>query len=334
MKTINQRNMVNRGMKLAIGDEPQTLFHTIVNATKQAAEETRKELAPMKKTLTDIDGALAAQREHVAKPPLSIAVDNTYGFYKKDGRLWIGNKTIRLNIKEKILTADDTVYKLTPGLLELIINKYPRLGHYNSNAEGVYRSLVAQTSVKSFPNRTVGDRPHATWKWRQLLKKMVIPGEMRGEESGDTDGAESDIASVGDIGEPSGRTAPGITTSDSDMLSPGSSISSPDYGMSPSPAHTRSYGKAAKPKKDRDPFYKGFEGRGVVYLPGDINGLTKKLHLLAAEFFAGSTTFRNELVHILDALLRLQQLTRKEYTDITARLAASLRLYTRVAVLQ
>ena len=49
-------------MKLAIGDELQTLFHPIVNATKQAAEETRKELEPMKKILTDIDGALAAQR--------------------------------------------------------------------------------------------------------------------------------------------------------------------------------------------------------------------------------------------------------------------------------
>ena len=54
--------MVNQEMKLAIGDELQTLFHPIVNATKQVAEETRKELAPMKKMLTDIDGALTAQR--------------------------------------------------------------------------------------------------------------------------------------------------------------------------------------------------------------------------------------------------------------------------------
>ena len=62
MKTVKQRNMVNREMKLAIGDELQTLFHPIVNATKQAAEETRKEFTPMRKTLTDIDGALTAQR--------------------------------------------------------------------------------------------------------------------------------------------------------------------------------------------------------------------------------------------------------------------------------
>ena len=49
-------------MKLAIGDELQILFHPIANATKQAAEETREELTPMKKALTDIDGALTDQR--------------------------------------------------------------------------------------------------------------------------------------------------------------------------------------------------------------------------------------------------------------------------------
>ena len=71
-----------------------------------------------------------------------------------------------------------------------------------------------------------------------------------------------------------------------------------------------------------------------MYLPGDINGLRTKLHFLATEFFAGNTSVRNELVNVLDALLRLKQLTCKDYTDITARSAASLRLYTRVDVLQ
>ena len=60
-----------------------------------------------------------------------------------------------------------------------------------------------------------------------------------------------------------------------------------------------------------------------MYLPGDINGLTMKLHLLSAELFAGNTTVRKELIHVLDALLRLKQLTHKKYGDITARLAAS-----------
>ena len=73
--------------------------------------------------------------------------------------------------------------------------------------------------------------------------------------------------------------------------------------------------------KDRGAFYKGYKGERVVYLPGDINGPASKLQLIAAEFFAGNTTVRNESVHVLDALLRLKQVTRKEYTNIAARLA-------------
>ena len=113
-----------------------------------------------------------------------------------------------------------------------------------------------------------------------MLKKMVIPGErIAEEESEDTDDTDSlesypDIAPIGDID----RIAPGMLTSDSDISSPGTP------GMLPSPARTRIHGKA-KITKERVPFYKGY---GVVYLPGDKNGLRKKLHLLATEFFADS----------------------------------------------
>ena len=79
-------------------------------------------------------------------------------------------------------------------------------------------------------------------------------------------------------------------------------------------------GKPRKRRKTRKPFYKGC---GVVYLPGDIKGLTEKLHLLLAEFFVGNITVRNELVHVLDAMLRLKQLTRREDTDINNRLAST-----------
>ena len=82
IKTVKQRNIVNRELKLAIGDGLQTLFHPIVNATKQAAEETRKELVPMKKTLTDIGGALAAQRVDV-RPRPDKNVDTTFGLFQK-----------------------------------------------------------------------------------------------------------------------------------------------------------------------------------------------------------------------------------------------------------
>ena len=44
MKTVKQRNMTNREMMLMIGGELQTLFHPIVNATKQSAKRPGKSL--------------------------------------------------------------------------------------------------------------------------------------------------------------------------------------------------------------------------------------------------------------------------------------------------
>ena len=64
IKTVRRRNMVNREMKPAIGEELQTLFHPIVSATKQAAE-----LVPLKKALEVIDGSLKAQQPTIARPP-------------------------------------------------------------------------------------------------------------------------------------------------------------------------------------------------------------------------------------------------------------------------
>ena len=86
----------------------------------------------MKKMLTDIDGALTAQRVD-ARPPPSKTADITFGFYKKVGQLSVGNKAVRLDIKRNILTVDDTVYKLTSVLLGLITNIHPRPDQYNSN---------------------------------------------------------------------------------------------------------------------------------------------------------------------------------------------------------
>ena len=105
-----------------------------------------------------------------------------------------------------------------------------------------------------------------------MLSGMVIPGDMVEEEYGESsEGVSSD----------------GYRT--------------PTPVVTPPP----SGGNSRKRRKTREPFYKEY---GVGYLPGDIKGLTDKLHLLLAEFLAGNTTVRNELVYVLDALLRLNQL--------------------------
>ena len=59
------------------------------------------------------------------------------------------------------------------------------------------------------------------------------------------------------------------------------------------------------------------EGKGI-FLPGDMKGLTNKLNLLLAEFRAGNTSTRNEIVFILDELLRRKRMSRKEYTEINS----------------
>ena len=256
----------------------------------------------MKKTLADIDGAL----KPVAASQPSKNVNTTFGIYsRKDGQLQMGSEIVGVN--ENTLTVGDREYDLTPGLRAFIMQKHPQVSQWSSRDYRTYKSLAAQTKVKSHPNPRGSTRPRATWKYKHMLKRMTVPGEsIPEEESEDTDGTDTD--SMTDISEPA-ILSPVIMSSDSGILSPG-----------PSPPHTRSYGKTRK-TKDRGAPYKGWKGEGVVYLLGNMNGLAKKLQLLAAEFFAGNTTVRNELVHVLDALLRLKQLTRKEYTNITARLA-------------
>ena len=66
------------------------------------------------------------------------------------------------------------------------------------------------------------------------------------------------------------------------------------------------------------------DGSGIQFLPGDIRGLSTKLNLLLAEFHAGNTSTRNEIVSILDELKKRKKITRKEYNDINTFLASTL----------
>ena len=114
----------------------------------------------------------------------------------------MGNEVVQID--GKTLKVDDKKYKITPCLNALLVLRYLRSMLYNSNDYKVYKSLVARTKVKSFPNRTDGARPNTTWKWKHMLRQMVIPGESIVDEEGseDTDDTDtvSDTASIGDSG--------------------------------------------------------------------------------------------------------------------------------------
>ena len=82
--------------------------------------------------------------------------------------------------------------------------------------------------------------------------------------------------------------------------------------------------KTNKPKSSRSekyreiikPIYdalKSIKGSGTVFLPQDPNALVERLKLLKASRKAGHTGFRNEIVSILDELLRQKCISKEQY---------------------
>ena len=65
------------------------------------------------------------------------------------------------------------------------------------------------------------------------------------------------------------------------------------------------------------PVEKKEEGMGIKYLPGDINGLLDRLKLLYGEREAGNIkATNNQIVGILDELLRMNYLSRAQYNMV------------------
>ena len=165
------------------------------------------------------------------------------------------------------MSTEDNEYDYTAGLQELIWLKHPRVYTLGDMAE--YVGLIGDTLAVKYTNPKGSSEPNRTWKYRHIFAAQHVPlekvveekhedsggyGDSQDIETTSSGGDSTETASIGDIGE----------TADSGF----------------SPLSTRS-GKARKPK-DRLPFYKGWNCEGVVYLPGDINGLAKKLQLLAS----------------------------------------------------
>ena len=60
--------------------------------------------------------------------------------------------------------------------------KRPGANQWNPSDYKAYNSLGVQTEVKSFPNSAGAARPHATWKYKQMLGKMAAPEGVITEE--------------------------------------------------------------------------------------------------------------------------------------------------------
>ena len=59
------------------------------------------------------------------------------------------------------------------------------------------------------------------------------------------------------------------------------------------------------------------EGTGIQFLPGDISGLIGQLRLLLGEYRAGNkSSTKNQIVAILDQLLKRNYLNQEEYNAV------------------
>ena len=102
----------------------------------------------------------------------------------------MGNKIVEIDENERFLNVDGRKCNFTQGLWAFIIQKHPQVSQWPSRDYRTYKSLSAQTKVKSHPNPRGSTRPHATWKYKHMLKRMTVPGESIPEEevSEDTNG--------------------------------------------------------------------------------------------------------------------------------------------------
>ena len=264
MQAVLKRNMHTREEKLPIGEELNTLFRPVVQATEKAARvKTRRKWK-------SCEGLWKKPPILLSLDPESLELERSTTTRRSDptGRKPVNCTWGVSEIKQErlpgvvdLLVVGRRRYDLTPGFSALLTQIRPT--EYTEDHFKNYTKLIAQTKTVNNPEPNAIANPKSTWKYKNLLKDMGL------DMSGDT----------------STETSP--ERQDDDVLL--------------TPTRTSA-------------------GSGVVYLPGDISGLSKKLELLTAELFAGNTTVRNELVYVLDALLRLKKLTKKEYTEITNRL--------------
>ena len=178
----------------------------------------------------------------------------------------------RVQIDGPDILIDGTRYKGTKGLWSLIMRKAP--SDFSRGDMITYRKLVLHTNAMAYPNNLrPGSQVRRTKKWREIFPLF------------DTLDEEEESPSSPSVPPPPPPPPP-----------PSSSSSS-----SSSPSLPKSYeGKT------------GEEGSNIQYLSGDIKGLQTKLNYLLAEYLAGNrSSTRNEVVLILDELLRRRKISRK-----------------------
>ena len=104
-------------------------------------------------------------------------VDKTYGIYDKGGKFYIGTKEVE--IKGDNIIIDNTSYRGTPGLWELIVSKDPNRDLYTPIDFENYKRILIETDAMRSPKNPNKPKSNKGAKWT-LLRDNVWKGLKKG----------------------------------------------------------------------------------------------------------------------------------------------------------
>ena len=97
-------------------------------------------------------------------------VDKTYGIRDEGGKFFIGTKEVK--IKGDDIIIDNSVYRGTPGLWELIVSKDPNKGLYTPIDFENYKRILIETDAMQSPKNPNKPKSNKGAKWA-LLREHV-----------------------------------------------------------------------------------------------------------------------------------------------------------------
>ena len=306
---IQQRNLNEKAQDLAHSDELKEVFHPVIESTKKSTAAITKELAPLQEEMKNLNASLHNKNNDNNNNKNN---NNNNNGRKQHGssvhnKRW--TQDMPLNAldyylqefnKDKLdkyfgIQVDKSTNKPVMGDQEIRVDNNSNIyvdGTILKGTTGLWSLIMLATPRKSFYK----DEDLAAYE--ELIGRTRVGHYPRGTERGISRPKSTFKWKkfLSDTNTPSTDDNDDGDDDDDDMLQYQSSSEHQQSG-----------------------------GDGIHFLPGDIKGMKTKLRLLLAEFRAGNTVAtRNEIVSILDELLRRRQISRKEYTDINKYLSKCL----------
>ena len=172
------------------------LFKPIIETQKATAKEITGELKPIKEGIEKLPQAITfpaypsidLPKEDVLElgPNATSAlqrflsktgVDKTYGIRDEGGKFFIGTKEVK--IKGDDIIIDNSVYRGTPGLWELVVSKDPNRDLYTPIDFENYKRILIETDAMRSPKNPNKPKSNKGVKWT-LLRDHVWKGLKKG----------------------------------------------------------------------------------------------------------------------------------------------------------